>query len=452
MGCGTSTQKPAGAAAAEAAHVVPSFPAKNGGKTVLVIAASPMGPNSATNNVGKAFIDAYRKQFPDDGVKVRDISAAGALPAFTPARCQSKFKLFGGDPAVTANDEEWKATQQLIDEFKAADKYVFLTPMWNFFIPYTMKLYLDHIVQPALTFGMPDLKGLVTGKPAMVIRAAGGVPVGSEMDTGYAYMKAVLGFIGFTDVRLLPITGTANQDALPALLKEKCGEAEGLAAKFVFDADAKPGEAAYQGDFPKAEPAAVKKGAKVLFVTASPMGENSATKTASTKFLNILKEKAEVEVTTLDLADDSLPDFSASRVQAKFATWGGGKDACPESVKSEWLASTKFMEQLQLADVYVFAVPMWNLTIPYRLKQWLDHVVQPHQTFDPATNTGLLKEKRAFVVACSGNGLIGSPVDHLTPYMKQILGMIGVNDVAVTAVKNLDAADEAVTELTGLCF
>merc|ERR1711924_46982 len=99
------------------------------------------------------------------------------------------------------------------------------------------------------------------------------------------------------------------------------------AAKFVFDADAKLGEAAYQGDFPKAEYAAVKQGAKVLFVTASPMGEGSATKKASRKFLDVLEQKAGVKVTTLDLADDSLPDFSASRVQAKFATWGGGKDA-----------------------------------------------------------------------------------------------------------------------------
>lgn len=435
-----------------AAHPVPVCAAKDGGKSVLVIAASPMGASSATNNVGKAFIEAYCKQFPNDGVKVLDISVPGegALPAFTAARAQSKFKLFGGDPAAVAGDEEWKATQQIIDDFKAADKYVFLTPMWNFFIPYTMKLYLDHIVQPALTFGMPSMNGLVTGKPAMVIRAAGGVPVGSEMDTGYTYMKAVLGFIGFTDVRLLAITGTANPAGLEALLGEKCKEAAELAVKFEFDAGAKI-EAGSPAALPaKPAPAAIKEGAKVLLVTASPMGDYSATKTAATKFLEVLKETAKVEVTTLDLAD-GIPDFSATRVQAKFATWMGGKDACPEAVKAEWEVSTKYMEQLKEADVYVFAVPMWNLTIPYSLKQWLDHVVQPHQTFDPATNKGLLEGKRAFVVACSGNGLLGSPADHVTPYMQQILGMIGVTDVAHTAVKNKDAADEAVAELRGLC-
>jgi FMN-dependent NADH-azoreductase len=456
MGCNSSkaaaNQAAANPVGSSETHVVPVCSAKDGGKTVMVIAASPMGTNSATNNVGKAFIEAYCKQFPNDGVKVLDISAGtGVLPHFTAARAQSKFKLFGGDAAVVAGDTEWKATQQLIDDFKAADKYVFLTPMWNLFIPYTLKLYLDHLVQPALTFGMPNMEGLVTGKPAMIIRASGGVPVGSDMDTGFGYMKAILGFIGFTDVRLLAISGTGDQGGLPALLDKKCKEAADLAPKFEYDANAKI-EGGAAAELTPSSPAAIEEGAKVLFVTASPMGENSATKIATTKFLNILKQNAKVDISTLDLAnDDCLPDFTANRVQAKFATWGGGKDACPESVQAEWQVSTSFMEQLKAADVYVFAVPMWNLTIPYRLKQWLDHVVQPHQTFDPATNTGLLQGKRAFVVACSGNGLIGSQVDHLTPYMKQILGFIGITNTAITVVKNKDAADEAVSELSKLC-
>jgi FMN-dependent NADH-azoreductase len=294
------------------------------------------------------------------------------------------------------------------------------------------------------------MNGLVTGKPAMIIRAAGGVPVGSEMDTGYAYMKTVLGFIGFTDVRLLAISGTANPAGLGALLEEKSKEAAELAVKFEFDSGAKIEPGAAPTAPAKPEPAAIKDGANVLFVTASPMGDYSATKTASTKFLEVLKAKANAKVTTVDLSE-GIPEFTASRVQAKFATWMGGKDGCPEALAAEWKVTQTFMQQVQAADVLVFAVPMWNLTIPYALKQWLDHIVQPHVTFDPATNKGLLEGKRAFVVACSGNGLCGSPLDHLTPYMQQILGLIGVTDVAYTVVKNKDAADEAVTELSGFC-
>jgi len=315
-----------------------------------------------------------------------------------------------------------------------------------------LKLYLDHLVQPALTFGLPAMNGLVTGKPAMVIRAAGGAPVGSEVDTGYSYLKQVLSFIGFTDVRLLAVSGTANPAGLGALLEEKSKEAAELAVKFEFDAGAKVEqlEGAPKPPAVGGTSAAIKEGAKVLFVTSSPMGDYSATRAASTKFLEVLKEKAKVTVTTVDLGE-GVPDFTAARVQAKFATWAGGKDSCPEPLKAEWQTSTAFIDQLKDADVYVFAVPMWNLTIPYTLKAWLDHIVQPHQTFDPATYKGLLEGKRAFVVACSVNGLCGSPMDHLTPYMQQILGLVGVTDVAYTHVKSKDAADEAVTELSALC-
>jgi FMN-dependent NADH-azoreductase len=439
------------AAASSPQHPIEAVAAKDGGKTVLVIAASPMGSHSATNTVGAAFLKSYKEKHPNDGVKVLDISKPGALPSFTAARVQSKFKLFS-DASAADSDKEWADTKKLIEEFKAADKYVFLAPLWNFGLPYTLKLYIDHIIQPHLTFGLPDLKGLVAGKPALVIRAAGGTPVGSEMDTGYAYLRAALGFIGFTDIRLLGITGTANPACLPKLLEEKSQEATALAAHFDFDASA-----ALHSSPPKApevknpEPAPIKEGTKVLFVTSSPMGEHSATKAASTKFIEVLKETAKVQVTTVDLADGSLQDFTAAKVQAKFATWGGGKDACPADLKKEWDYSVSLMDQLKEADVYIFAVPMWNLGAPYTMKQWFDHITQPHRTFDPATYKGLLENKRAFVIASSGNGLLGTPLDHITPVMKQALGFIGVSNVSFTFVKNKDSASDAVDELKKLC-
>merc|ERR1719382_2108910 len=100
------------------------------------------------------------------------------------------------------------------------------------------------------------------------------------MDIGTKYLKAVFGFIGFTDMRVLGIAGTANQEGLPALLEAKSKEAAELAAKFEFDSEAKP---AAPEDVATAEPqpSELKEGAKVLFVTSSPMGDHSATRSAS---------------------------------------------------------------------------------------------------------------------------------------------------------------------------
>eukprot|EP00931_Biecheleriopsis_adriatica_P024899 TRINITY_DN15407_c0_g1_i3.p1 TRINITY_DN15407_c0_g1~~TRINITY_DN15407_c0_g1_i3.p1 ORF type:complete len:645 (+),score=130.80 TRINITY_DN15407_c0_g1_i3:104-1936(+) len=421
---------------------------REGGKRVLVIAASPMGEHSVTNKVGQAFLDAHKKKFPNDVVETLELFKPDVLPHFSAARVQSKLGLFADDAAAGEQaDKEWEETRQLIEQFKAADKYVFLTPMWNMWIPHKLKLYFDHIVQHGLTFQMSDgmPKGLVTGKPAIVIRSAGGVPVGSDMDTGYAYMKAILSFVGFTDVRLLGITGTANADGLAELLEKKSSEAAESATKFEFDAEAKLEAPTKAPEMPHSEPASIKEGSKVLYITASPMGEMSATKAACTQFLEVLKEKRKVEVTEVDLSEGKLEDFTAARVQAKCAT------VAAEVLKKEGAVSDALIDQLKAHDVYIFAVPMWNLSIPFTLKQWVDHIVQPHQTFDPSSFKGLLEGKRAFVVACSGSGLIGSPVDHLTPYMKQILEFVGVSDISLTAVKSAKETQEAVDVLAKFC-
>mmetsp|Transcript_19722 Transcript_19722/g.62004 ORF Transcript_19722/g.62004 Transcript_19722/m.62004 type:complete len:190 (+) Transcript_19722:3-572(+) len=170
----------------------------------------------------------------------------------------------------------------------------------------------------------------------------------------------------------------------------------------------------------------------------------SATGRASAGLLAALKEKdSSVEVTDLNLFECGLQPFEALRVQSKFATWGGGKDfeIQDAAAKKEWDYTKALIEQFKAADVYVFDVPMWNLFVPYTFKQYLDHIVQPHQTFNPATNSGLLEGKRAFVVAASGNGLLGSPVDHITPYMKNILGFMGVTDVSYTFVNGTAGPD-----------
>lgn len=457
MGCNSSSAKapeaastaaPPPAAASTAAPpsathmVIPAVDGKEGGKTLLVIVSSPMGNFSATSTVGKAFCKAYSEKFPDDRIKVVDVLS---LLPFTAARAQAKFKCFGGNPNAADDSEEWMYTKKLIEEFKAADKYVVLAPMWNFWIPNQLKLYIDHIVQPALTF-TPDLKGLVCGKPLLFIRASGGVPVGSDMDVGTKYLKAVFSFIGFTDMRVLGISGTANQEGLPALLEQKSKEAAEIAASFTFDAEAKP-DSFDAPEVPEVVPKEVTPGSKVLLITSSPMGAMSISLGASQEFVKLLEQETKANVTTIDLSNGEMEPFTASRVQAKFTTWGGGKEAAKED--KEWAVTTKLMDQFKEADVYVFAVPMWNLGVPNQLKLYFDHIVQPHQTFDPATNGGLLEGKRAFVIASSGNNLLGTPFDHVTPFMKLILGFMGVSDVTYSFVKGKDGIPEAVNQLGG---
>lgn len=398
------------------------------GQKLLVIASSPLGEHSVSNQVGQAFVEKYKIIFPQDEVETLDISSGQLLP-FTAARVVAKFKNQGGEDVEA--QQEWGETKLMIDKFKGADKIVFLIPTWNFHIPNDTKLYLDHIVQANKTFDPNTFAGLVTGKPCLLVRTSTGVVIGSDMDTGTAYMKQIMAFIGFTDIRVLAATGFPEADMSRPWLEAVKQQAEELAVKFVFDASAKfEAPTAMQFGSPAVpEPAALPSGCKILHVSCSPMGEDSASLSAAEAFLEAAKAQVGASVIHLDLAqmvkNGTLLPYTASRVMAKFATFASADAKVPDGVAEDWQYTTLFIEQCKAVDVIVFSVPMWNLSIPYTLKRWMDHIAQPHKTFDPATYKGLLG-KRGFVVAASGNPLLGSPLDHLTPYMVQFGGFVGI--------------------------
>ena len=90
------------------------------------------------------------------------------------------------------------------------------------------------------------------------------------------------------------------------------------------------------------------------------------------------------------------------------------------------------------ADIYLFAVPMWNGGIPYRLKQYIDIIHQPRILFglDPAKGYyGLLKDKRAVLAYTSGAYSPAAPspafgTDHHSTYMRAWLNQAGVTEIA----------------------
>ncbi len=82
-------------------------------------------------------------------------------------------------------------------------------------------------------------------------------------------------------------------------------------------------------------------------------------------------------------------------------------------------------------DVLVMAAPMYNFAIPSTLKAWLDHVLRAGVTFK-YTETGpqgLLSGKRAYVLTARGGIYAGSTADHQEPYLRQVMGFIGIHDV-----------------------
>ena len=139
-------------------------------------------------------------------------------------------------------------------------------------------------------------------------------------------------------------------------------------------------------------------------------------------------------VETLDLFKADLPPFDGLAVQAKYSILHGQSHSAEE--KRAWAAVEKIISHFLSADRYVFAVPMWNFGLPYRLKHYIDLVVQPGYTFSFSPETGyqgLVKNRRALVVYAQGGSYPGgseeAAYDLQTKAMNIFLGFIGIAQV-----------------------
>ncbi len=184
---------------------------------------------------------------------------------------------------------------------------------------------------------------------------------------------------------------------------------------------------------------------ELLYIKASPMGDLSFSIAAADAFVGAYrKANPQDTVRTLDIFKEPLPAFDFAAASAKYKIMHG-KDHSQKD-KEVWGKIVRVIEQFKSADKYVFAVPMWNFSIPYRLKQYIDIIVQPGYTFNStaAGYDGLVKNKPVLVVyARGGEYKPASPAeafDLQKRYLELILGFMGFTDIRSVVVEPTLAA------------
>ena len=97
--------------------------------------------------------------------------------------------------------------------------------------------------------------------------------------------------------------------------------------------------------------------------------------------------------------------------------------------------SDELVAELKAADTVVIGAPIYNFSVPATLKAWLDQVARAGITFQYTENgpEGLLTGKRAVIVSASGGTPVGAEFDYAVPYLRHMLGFIGITDVQVVA-------------------
>ncbi|SLN35885.1 FMN-dependent NADH-azoreductase [Pseudoruegeria aquimaris] len=157
-------------------------------------------------------------------------------------------------------------------------------------------------------------------------------------------------------------------------------------------------------------------------------------------------------VTTRDLSG-GLPVISEAWVAANFTPEADRSDA----QRAELALSDSLIAEVKAADVLVIGLPIYNFSAPAAFKEWVDQIARAGVTFAYTENgpRGLLEGKRAIVAVASGGVPLGSDFDHASPYVRQVLGFIGITDVEFVAATGLnmdetgalDAANAAIAAL-----
>ncbi|WP_414512857.1 FMN-dependent NADH-azoreductase [Nostoc sp. PCC 9305] len=190
---------------------------------ILHIDSSPRGERSHSRELSKEFVSAWKAAHPEDAIAYRDlghypvphVDEAWIAAAFSPPETHT--------PELT---EALRISDELVDEFLAADRYVFGVPMYNFNIPSIFKAYIDQIVRINRTVALDaqGFKGLVQSKKAVIITARGGDFSPTSPFVAYdfqePYLRAIFGFIGLTDIQFINANSLNAGDARTQSLSE----------------------------------------------------------------------------------------------------------------------------------------------------------------------------------------------------------------------------------------
>ncbi|TWF56468.1 FMN-dependent NADH-azoreductase [Neorhizobium alkalisoli] len=183
----------------------------------------------------------------------------------------------------------------------------------------------------------------------------------------------------------------------------------------------------------------------ILLVTSSPRGEESLSTKIATEFVDKLKAKdAGATVTRLDLGKNPIAHLDTVTTSAirKPAEARNAEEAAAAAESDQRVA------ELLAADTVVLATGLINFNIYSTLKSWIDNVARAGLTFRYTAEgpQGLATGKKVYVVLSAAGVYSEGPamaMNHAIPYLKTVLGFMGMTDVEVIYVEGTAFGPEA---------
>lgn len=183
----------------------------------------------------------------------------------------------------------------------------------------------------------------------------------------------------------------------------------------------------------------------ILSISASVQGEQSLSRTLARELIDGLSEKSEsCQISERNVSENDIALVTAEHVAAFYTP----ADERSEEQNKLLSQSDALVAELKSANTLVVATPMYNFGIPASLKAWVDMICRVGETFRYTENgpEGLLNIDTMYLVVATGGARVGSSVDFVVPYMKQIASFIGIKNVEVIAADATNANRDAAIE------
>ncbi|MEB3229870.1 MAG: FMN-dependent NADH-azoreductase [Leptolyngbyaceae bacterium] len=180
--------------------------------------------------------------------------------------------------------------------------------------------------------------------------------------------------------------------------------------------------------------------AHILHIDASPRGDRSVSRTLAKEFIESWKiAHPEDTFTYRDLGHHPVPFITEEWIAAAFTPPDQHTPEMADAIR----LSNELVDEFLGVDRYVFSIPMYNFAIPASFKAYVDQILRAGRTFAVDENGyhGLVTGKKAVLILAQGGtypeGSPASGYDMQTPYLKLILGFMGITDLQFAYADNL---------------
>jgi FMN-dependent NADH-azoreductase len=181
---------------------------------------------------------------------------------------------------------------------------------------------------------------------------------------------------------------------------------------------------------------------KILQINSSARSEGSqSTRLANTIVDRLRAAQPDAQLALRDLASTPHPALDEAALGALFTP----AEQRTAAQNARVALDDALIAELQAADVLVLGVPMYNFGITAQLKNWIDAIARAKVTFQyTATGPeGLLKGKKVYIALTRGGVYRDTHADSQVPYLKMVLGFLGMTDIEFVYAEGMAMGPEA---------